>query len=630
MFYELKNGISLQQSLCNKYSFGDKDYNSKQVNDIVFNEKSHLVAVFKDILIIYDSNEFLKKFYNIKDAEDRLSKITVFYETYTQIFPNYSAIRESKFLYQNIREKQNLIDNETPKSKKGKSLELMSAPILSSEINDSINKVTQYICESEFDISDISIYRVIHSLKQLDCREFANSPKNCYENGSINLSFLSLKDYLSEGITPSKSMVKSNYFKLKLNREKFRITLLDQCSKQNDISAKLKQNLQWTKIKAEKTPNIFNFKLTQISKKESNLYKELTSSGCKHKVKLMPNSTKISCKPAIEYKVCNTSILNQTPNTNNNHAPLMHAYPSSLNGDINLLSIAKVNCQKNKNSDMNSHLNTEFNTKTSQSKGHHQGSQSCKIIEKKLSSNFIIPKVNTAYSISNFSEVVIHKNSNHIQDPVYKKQPSKLKLGNDFILNFEKAHSIKWDQEYVPFNSSSKLNNNKVQKVKLGDIFKMKNDENETQNGSNKKSENDSSTKENKLITEKVMHIKNSFSSEFNYLITTKEKKNIMSLNLNKNDQSKIQSDKAANYKPKMGLDKNFRKLMSQPSQIVTKPPQKMEFKSKILHTNIIKSAETLKFIKQSPHQEQALGINDNTASSSKKSVSYILLNHDF
>ena len=40
----------------------DKDtIHRKTANDIVYNEKSHIVAVFKDYLIYDDSSEFLKR-----------------------------------------------------------------------------------------------------------------------------------------------------------------------------------------------------------------------------------------------------------------------------------------------------------------------------------------------------------------------------------------------------------------------------------------------------------------------------------------------------------------------------------------------------------------------------------------
>ncbi len=42
----------------------DKDtFYRKTANDIVYNEKSHIVAVFKDYLIYDDTSEFLKRYF---------------------------------------------------------------------------------------------------------------------------------------------------------------------------------------------------------------------------------------------------------------------------------------------------------------------------------------------------------------------------------------------------------------------------------------------------------------------------------------------------------------------------------------------------------------------------------------
>ena len=37
----------------------------KVVNDLIYNEQSHTVTVFKDYLILDDINEFLKRRYNV-------------------------------------------------------------------------------------------------------------------------------------------------------------------------------------------------------------------------------------------------------------------------------------------------------------------------------------------------------------------------------------------------------------------------------------------------------------------------------------------------------------------------------------------------------------------------------------
>ena len=40
--------------------------NLKVVNDLIYNEQTHMVSIFKDYLILDDINEFLKRFYHGK------------------------------------------------------------------------------------------------------------------------------------------------------------------------------------------------------------------------------------------------------------------------------------------------------------------------------------------------------------------------------------------------------------------------------------------------------------------------------------------------------------------------------------------------------------------------------------
>ena len=46
-----------------KYSKMPHTYNVNIIDNIIYNEKSHIVAEFKDRLIIDDNGEFLKRFY---------------------------------------------------------------------------------------------------------------------------------------------------------------------------------------------------------------------------------------------------------------------------------------------------------------------------------------------------------------------------------------------------------------------------------------------------------------------------------------------------------------------------------------------------------------------------------------
>ncbi len=47
-----------------KYLTSREYYNIKIINDIIYNENTNIVSVFKDYLIFDDVSEFLKWFYN--------------------------------------------------------------------------------------------------------------------------------------------------------------------------------------------------------------------------------------------------------------------------------------------------------------------------------------------------------------------------------------------------------------------------------------------------------------------------------------------------------------------------------------------------------------------------------------
>ena len=100
----------VHQTLLKKYQNMPSKYNSNIIDNIIYNERAHIVAAFKDRLIIDDNGEFLKRYYNLDESFVRLPKFFEYYELYSKIFPNYTAIGESKYLYQNIQKKQKMID----------------------------------------------------------------------------------------------------------------------------------------------------------------------------------------------------------------------------------------------------------------------------------------------------------------------------------------------------------------------------------------------------------------------------------------------------------------------------------------------------------------------------------------
>ena len=100
----------IKKSIQKKYKISELVYGSVVIKNILFNEKTHIVAIFKDYLIADDLSEFLKRYYTKSESLVRLPRFFEYYETYSKIYPNYTALRESKYIYKNIQKKQKMID----------------------------------------------------------------------------------------------------------------------------------------------------------------------------------------------------------------------------------------------------------------------------------------------------------------------------------------------------------------------------------------------------------------------------------------------------------------------------------------------------------------------------------------
>jgi len=84
----------VKDTLNKKYLTSREYYNVKIINDIIYNEATHVVSVFKDYLIFDDVSEFMKRIYSQEEAVARLPRMFDFYEKYSKVFPNYIALPE--------------------------------------------------------------------------------------------------------------------------------------------------------------------------------------------------------------------------------------------------------------------------------------------------------------------------------------------------------------------------------------------------------------------------------------------------------------------------------------------------------------------------------------------------------
>ena len=84
-----------KENLERKYLTSRDYYNVKIINDVIYNENTHIVSVFKDYLIYDDVSEFLKRFYAEHESVNRLPKIYDFYDKYSKVPPPAFTRRSS-------------------------------------------------------------------------------------------------------------------------------------------------------------------------------------------------------------------------------------------------------------------------------------------------------------------------------------------------------------------------------------------------------------------------------------------------------------------------------------------------------------------------------------------------------
>ena len=155
----------------NFYRSSKNDYNIRMIEDILNNESTHLVAEFKDYLIMGDITEFLQKSYNIQECRKYLPKIYEYYNSCSVIFPNYVTLHESKYIYKSIRKKQKVIDHQQEqeekkeKIKKG-DIKLDDEQFFSSKTFNSILDQTN--------TSNVKLFFGLNDNQQIDANETPN------------------------------------------------------------------------------------------------------------------------------------------------------------------------------------------------------------------------------------------------------------------------------------------------------------------------------------------------------------------------------------------------------------------------------------------------------------------------
>ncbi len=94
-----------------KYNVSVEFLNKKIITDIIFDERKHIVSVFKNYLLWDEMSDFLNRFYYKHESKNRLPKINHYYEKYTLFPPVYYSLEGViKIMIKNVKKKKKYLE----------------------------------------------------------------------------------------------------------------------------------------------------------------------------------------------------------------------------------------------------------------------------------------------------------------------------------------------------------------------------------------------------------------------------------------------------------------------------------------------------------------------------------------
>ena len=302
----------IQKLLFKKYYISKTTYQKYLIKNIIYDDKTRLVAIFKEQLIINDTSEYMKRFYNNEESVVRLKKYFDIYEEFSKIFPNYTPLSEAKYIYTNIHKKQKIIDLQQDQDNLKQKLKnrfknfnkLRNNKIFSNDVYESIEKNSENINTEIFGIkkdeSNNSISKINNIIERIDRFElnlvnieFNSNNKNekntknkniiinnyYYNNNSIIAKKIQLDSILFQ---PKNSFLKSKNFpiiknNILTNLKKTKVSFnshINSSSKLNKTKQNKKENIN--NIKYKVFGNVFN---KNNSNKENNRNKSVSNTN---------------------------------------------------------------------------------------------------------------------------------------------------------------------------------------------------------------------------------------------------------------------------------------------------------------------------------------------------------------
>ena len=406
-----------------------KKYEIQIIENVMCNDPCHFVAVFKDYLIADDHSEYLRRMYKKYESSQRLLKLFSYYQETSVIFPNYTPLIESKYLYNNVIRKQRVIDEqqnleeykkylinkEKKKNKKNSPLKAIENFFEENTEEEEISRVFNSKAYDEILNTSESVKRIVFGIednnnKNKDIIKFIDK-----DNGQINESD-SIKDLVNkidkmEGIKErNKEMNYINNVKKKL---KYAAKLLSKKNTNNNNKSLPKEKNKNSKLKkADKKGHSSSFKKNKTININININNTKNSIAMTDRTLMANNNSHniinanfpISNKDAFKEK---RIIFNQKK--------IQSTLPYQLFRSSNIITnLNKKNCNNNMNNNSINGLQQKlmeiFNKKLKKNKNNNRNN-SYNLSLSKTSNTSRLRTKNKAFIINTIQNTILHSKS---------------------------------------------------------------------------------------------------------------------------------------------------------------------------------------------------------------------------
>ena len=594
-----------QKNLQLKYNSFEYSYQLVCINNIIYTEKCHAVARFKDFLYYDDATEFFHKFFKKKELNSTLTKVFNFYAKYCKVFPNYMILPENEFLYRNLRKKQKMIDqfNEIKREEEEnrKHLKLKKNKenendyiIFNKNVQDSIEKYRPSFSQSTIIMNEYLNYsNIINNKKESKIfNENSITISLNYNNINTNTNNFDLNDADINSSELSLISIANN-----IGTEK---NIIDK--KNNNNNNKLSFTPPKKKLKHDKIISFDEKDNNSINKKYISHYQNNKNSSNSNNNN---DQKKNSNKNNNNYIDMHKNEIKNNNNINNNNANIsakknINISQSKTSNNLIISSVTKTNKEKN-NKNLTKTIKSNI-TKKKLFSATEKPAQHKKQIYNNPTNQIKKPEKNSNSIISNkykkYKDIISISTKPSISPPNTKLNSLKFKLMNN---NISKSKNKNNKSNILINNNSNKTNNlsyiNKNKNMKSFQIIDNNNNIDNTcdKNNINKNKEdkkignNKKTVKEimnnykNILKTKKTSHYshdinKNNIFSNKN-LFNNFTEKNIQKNTSNRNDRKAGQYNKYISPVNKKELVINSKN---------PKTPIKPEFKVNNKFQNII------------------------------------------